>query len=275
MTVKHTQNRLHRHMINTVALEAQLEDTLAQLQSDVSGHPDVRALFHEFHQMVTSQREMLEERLLNVVANATEFETVTTTILTTDGEQSVDYPISTALQHIYTMFSQILMAYTTLQPLAQRFADSWVCGKENTADISKLHTQNYVRTLQRISQLIHDVVIWEMDQEGLSCTCTCPSCSIGICLCAISSRTVLSNAWLDAGSIANSKGVTVLPPRPASAASVAQLDAGEIIVAVDGHEIQKYSDLQTAIRSRTSGDHLEFVTQQETGEQRNVSLVIP
>ena len=114
-----------------------------------------------------------------------------------------------------------------------------------------------------------------MDLEGLECTCTCPSCSVGICLCAISSRARLENAWGDAGPIVIDKGITVLPPKAESPASIADLRVGDIIIAVEGHNLDKYGMIQDAIRSHKSGENIELLVQRQSGEQDVVLLRIP
>lgn len=275
MADQHAHNRLHRHMINTAALEGEIEQFLAQLSGEMSEHPQVDAIFKEFHQMAKTQRETLEARLRAVVNNLPDIAETTTTILFNEVSQESDYPLSAALQNLYTMFSRAIMAYTTLQPLTLRFRDSWAASEENTAIIVRQHTIHYAAALQKINQLIHDIVVWEMDQEGLECICTCPSCSLGVCLCALAGRTLLDQAWAEAGPILIDKAITVLPPRSASAASNAGLRGGDIIIAVDGHETSTVNEMQGAIRSHESGEHIELSIRRESGERFDVSVEIP
>ncbi|MFC1961063.1 PDZ domain-containing protein [Chloroflexota bacterium] len=275
MADQQTHSRLHRHMINTVALEAEIEQVLAQTLGEMSEHPQVETIFKEFYEMVKSQRKTLEARLRSVVSNMPDFGKITTTTPFSEVSQESDYPASEALQNLYAMFSRAIMTYTTLQPLTLRFRDSWVASEENTAIIVRQHTNNYAAALQKISQLIHDVVIWEMDQEGLECTCTCPSCSLGVCLCALSSRVLLGHAWSEAGPIVANKGITVLPPRSASAALNAALYGGDIIIAADGHEINTVNEMQDAIQAHKSGENIELHIQRESGELVEIAVEIP
>ncbi len=96
--------------------------------------------------------------------------------------------------------------------------------------LTRQHTQNYVQAIQQISRLLHDVVIWELDQEGLECQCICPSCGIGICLCAMAGRSFLSDTWVEAGPIADDEGVYVQLPKQNSAAAKAGLRRGNVII---------------------------------------------
>jgi hypothetical protein len=262
-------------MISTVALEARIEQGLAQWLEEVAEHPQVETLFKEFHDMVKSQRETLEARLRTVVSNVPDFDNSTTVAPISEAGPGSEYPVSAALQNLYTMFSRVIMAYTTLQPLTLRFRDSWVASEENTAIIVKEHTSNYAAALQKINQLIHDVVVWEMDQEGLECTCACASCSLGVCLCATASRTLLGHAWDEAGPIVVDKGITVLPPRSESAALKAGLRGGDIILAADGHELDKWADIFDPIQTHESGESIEFHVHRESGEVVDIAVEIP
>jgi hypothetical protein len=275
MAGQQTHNRLHRHMINTVALEIDIEQALAQLSEAVSGHAQAEALFEEFCQMVKSQHEALEARLRSIISDVPDFDRTTTTTALSEVSQESDYPVSTSLQHLYTLFSQAIMAYTTLQPLTLRFHDGWASGEENSARIVRQHTINYVTALQKINQLIHDVVVWEMDQEGLECQCTCPSCGLGVCLCAAASRHLLGHAWTEVGPIVIDKAITVVPPKSASTAAKAGLRGGDKIIAVDGHELDMYSEIQDVVSSHKSGEHIALQVQRTSGERVDIAVEIP
>ncbi|MFQ5944459.1 MAG: PDZ domain-containing protein, partial [Anaerolineales bacterium] len=120
---------------------------------------------------------------------------------------------------------------------------------------------------------LHDVVVWELDHEGLECQCICPSCGLGICLCAVSSRTILSDAWAEAGPIAVDEGVHVHPPRKGSAAANAGLRSGDVILTVDGQEIQTYSVLQTAVLKPDPGEQIQIGVRREPDELEDVGLI--
>jgi S1-C subfamily serine protease len=96
-----------------------------------------------------------------------------------------------------------------------------------------------------------------------------------VCLCALAGRTLLDQAWAEAGPILIDKAITVLPPRSASAASNAGLRGGDKIIAVDGHETSTVNEMQGAIRSHESGEHIELSIRRESGERFDVSVEIP
>jgi C-terminal processing protease CtpA/Prc len=139
----------------------------------------------------------------------------------------------------------------------------------------KLHTLNYSRAIQEIARILHDVVLWELDREDLECQCICPSCSIGVCLCAVSSRTALSDAWAEAGPFAVDKGIYIHPPRKGSAAASAGLQSGDVVVAVDGREVESYSILQTAVRERKQGQKIQLRVQRGSDEYLDLAVIPP
>jgi hypothetical protein len=241
-------------MAEMVALEAAIEQALAELIPEVSNHSEVSAVFKGFHAMTQGHLQALTARLQTVadvpIPDATGK-------YLPDGDGRVGYPVSTALQTIYVAFSRAVIGYSTLRTLARRFRDSWLIGDENTAALVKLHTVNYVAAIQQIGRLVHDVVVWELDDKGLECDCICPSCGLGICLCAVSSWEELSNAWAEAGRIAVEDGVYVHPPRKGSAAATAGLRSGDVILTFDGHEIQSYPVLQTAVLKPDPGEQIQ------------------
>jgi membrane-associated protease RseP (regulator of RpoE activity) len=137
------------------------------------------------------------------------------------------------------MLNQAVIGYSVLHPLATRFLDSPFFADEGTSyHLTRQHTQNYVQAIQQISRLLHDVVLWELDREGLECQCICPSCGVGICLCALAGRSFLSDAWIEAGPIADDEGVYVQPPKQNSAAANAGLRRGDVILAAGGQEFE-------------------------------------
>jgi hypothetical protein len=174
MTNTHTPNRLHKHMADVVALEAAIEQALDQLIVESSNHPEVSAMLREFHSMTKGQLYALDTRLQTLADNVPIPER--TAAIRPDGESDDGnpYPVSTALQTAYTLFSRAIIAYATIQVISIRFRDSWVVAEAGTtAHLARQHTQNYVKAIQQISRVLHDVVVWELDHEGLECRCVC------------------------------------------------------------------------------------------------------
>ena len=269
-------NRLLTQLAHMIALEAAIEQRLEELIPEVSDHAGVTALLTGFQALARTQRQALETRL-QTIADAVPLSKGTTVVLPVDRlSQEADYPISTALQIVYTIFNQAVIGYSALHPLATRFLDSLFIADEGTSyHLARQHTQNYVQAIQQISRLLHDVVIWELDQEGLECQCICPSCGVGICLCAMAGRSFLSDTWVEAGPIADDKGVYVQLPKQNSAAAKAGLRRRDIILAAGGQEIESYGDLQSAVRNAEPGEEIRLTVRRDSDVLEEVAIVRP
>lgn len=266
-----TPSRLHRHMARMVALEASIEKTLDQLSKQASDHPDVAALVRSFHEMSEAQRQTLEARLQAV---AGDIAIPDRSVAEFDGGGG-GYPVSSALRQASTALNQAIFGYAMLRTIALRFRDSPMIGEGNTGDIAEQHTENYIGAVHKINQMLHNVVLWEMDREGSACLCTCPCCGLGVCLCAVSARTTLSDSWAKVGPIADEAEVFLYPPRSGSAAANAGLHHGDVIVAVDGQELESYSTLQKAVGEHQSGEAIELRVRRGSGELEDITVVRP
>jgi PDZ domain len=276
MTQTQVPNRLHKQMADVVALEAAIAQALDQLIMESANHPEVTAMLREFHTMTKGQLYALDTRLQTLADNVPIPDR--TAAVCPDGESSDGntYPVSTALQTAYILFNRVLIEYAALQVLAIRFGDGWVVAEAGTAaHLARQHTQNYVHAMQQIARVLHDVVVWELDHEGLACQCICPSCSAGICLCAAASRVTLSHAWTDDGPIAVDAGVYVQLPRKGSAAANAGLRKGDVVVGVDGKDVKPISDLQTAIREHQSGEPVHLKVRRGPDELKDITIIRP
>jgi len=177
------------------------------------------------------------------------------------------HPVSSALGVVYTILQEAVIGYSTIQPIAFRAQDSWVVADEGTtAHLSRQHTQDYLGVAGQITAMIHDVVLWELDSDGLVCQCTCPSCSIGICVGAISSRSILDEAWIASHPPLAEHGVELKPPRPGSAAAAAGFLSGDVIIAMDGRKIDALPLRQRLIRDHKVDDAMEFTVRRKNGE---------
>ena len=264
-----TENRLHQHMAQLVAFETSIEKMLEQQSRAVSVYPEGTTLFDQFHQLAHTHRQALGARLNTVSDNFPVPHKA-------DQDFQIDsnYPMSTSLRHAYVSLNEAIIDYTTLRILALRSRDSPVTGEENTADLADQHIRDYVGAVRKISQLLHDVVVWELEREGHSCSCTCACCGLGVCICAVYNRETLSDAWVAAGTIAaDDLEVTVLPPRPGSNAVAAGLLSGDLIVGVDGQDIKSYGTLYEVVDGHNSGESIELRVRRESGELTDISVV--
>lgn len=275
MTMPST-NRLHTYLAAVVGLEAAIEQTLKQLLEENFHHPQVATLLSEFHTLTKEQLYALDVRLQTLADDVPIPDRGAAIHLDAECADSDHYPASTALQTVYCLYNRALIEYATLQVIAIRYRDSWAVAEDGTtAHLARQHTQDYARAIGQLSRVFHDVVVWEMEGEGSECQCVCPSCSLGVCLCPAASRTILSQALAGAGSLAVEAGIYVNLPRQGSAALEAGLLKGDVVVAVDGHEVQTYGDLQTAVRNHHTGEVIQFQVRRGAEGQQVITVIRP
>lgn len=276
MKVTQNVNRLQTQLAYMIALEVAIEQKLEELIPEVSDHAGATALLTSFQTLTRAQRQALETRHQDIADTADLSEEITVVFPTGGLSEETNNRASTALQTVYTIFNQALIGYSVLHPLATRFLDSPFIADEGTSyHLTRQHTQNYIQAIQQISRLLHDLVLWELDREGLECQCICPSCGVGICLCAMAGSSFLSQAWVEAGPIADDEGIYVQLPKQNSAATKAGLHSGDVILAVGGQEIESYDDLQSAVRNTESGEEIRLTVRRGSDELKEVAVVHP
>ena len=264
-------NRLHHHMAEMVTLEVRLADTLEQLSKRACDHPAVADLVRGFCETSKAHRHTLETRLTAIAGETTP----------PDADQAEpelgasDYPVSSALQQTSAILNRAIIGYAMLRSIALRFRDSSLIGEENTGDIAEQHTKNYVAAVHKMNQVLHNIVLWELDREGMSCQCTCPSCGLGICMCAQGPRRTLSDTWAELGPISDEAGVFVHSPRSGSAATEAGLCHGDVVVAADSQMLDSHFTLQGIVSGHQSGEAIELRVLRGAGEQEDIAVVQP
>ncbi len=231
-------NELQQRVTDMAILESQIQEALDQLLKQIQNNAEAAEAVKRFLTMVKDQREALQARLQNIGGSepgpTSSIAPFSMTATLPDKERT--RAVSKALHAISTTFNHAAFGYAMLHTVAHRFYDS--TGEGNTADMAEEHRRSYADASQAIYQLIPDIVIWEMGKEG-ECRCTCPPCSLGICLCW--------HAHVDSlmpVSPAEEGGILVRQPRANSAALQAGLRQGDVILAVDGQQVQTYRELQ-------------------------------
>jgi len=276
MTGTQNPDRLHSHLAHMIAIETSIEHRLDVLIPEVSAHHEVSALLTNFQVLSRTQRQALESRYQTLTGGVPASKGSTSVVSGDWLSYTADQPISTSLQDVYTLLNQAVFGYSVLHTLARRFLDSVMIAEDGTSQhLARQHTQSYIQAVQQISRMLHDVVIWELDQEGLECQCTCPSCGIGICLCALAGRSFLREAWVEAGPIADDEGVYVQLPKQDSATTKAGLRRGAVILAVGGQEIESWRDLQKAVWKSQPGKEIKLTVRLDDEVLKEVSLELP
>lgn len=270
-----TSSRLHGHMATMVAIEHAVEQQIEKFLNGVTYNSEVATLLKDLHELTSNQRQALAARLQAIAPNVPVPETPSMITPFEGLYDSARYPASAALVTLYTLFEQVVIGYSILMVLARRAADSSIRGTENTDDIVQEHMRDSAAAVQKIVRLLPGVLVAELEQEGQECQCSCPSCGLGICLCAVSTRRMLEMAWMDAGPIYTPEGILMVTPRSRSAAAQASLQKGDVVLAIDGKDIESIPMLQETIRNHKSGEEIYFQVQQKSGEQMEISAMCP
>ena len=259
--------RLRFALTQLMAVERRIQRTANDLYGYVSSHPAAEDLLGRIVEMACEHLDKLRERMQTTPNIDPDAGTGVNGASTMHSQFAELHPVSNALGVAYAAVQEAIIGYSTILPIATRARDSWVAADEGTTGhIVRRHTQDYVDVAGQITALIHDVVLWELDGDGLVCLCTCPSCSVGLCLCALAGRSVLAEAWVAARPPVAEHGVEVKPPRPGSAADAASFLPGDVIVAIDGEKVDSVQVLQRVIRDHDAGDLMEFIVRRKAGE---------
>jgi hypothetical protein len=263
-------NRLHEQLTDMIALEDYIEGFLTQQLSNLEENQAIAILLESFRDTASKQKHALINRF-DVISDGVTDSDIPTREISLTGRAIP----SSILQTVYTVLNEAIIGYTTLSIIAKRSRDSAIIGEGNTTDIVDQHTRNYVDAVRSISNLLHDVVIGELEHDGHCCECTCACCGIGLCICATYNRETLSNAWAEAGPFADEGEVLVLQPRSGSPAATAGLQQGDFIVAADGRELASYATLYEVADGHQPGETIELKVRRANGELADITVTIP
>ncbi len=269
MTTVERSVRLETALAELADIETAILDALRQFGDRVAIHPDVPALFADVERMALDHVDAIEVRyrsLTGLMLQLRGSESGSGTI--SEHELASFHPVSSSLRALYARLNEAVIAYSTLTLMAARFRDSWTAASEGTtAHIGRACTQEYMAAIGQITEIIYNVVRWELDGADLECQCTCPSCIIGICVGPAAMRNTFSEAWNAARPPMADTGIVVQPPRTGSAADEAGFRPGDVIVAVDGEKVDSVPALQKAVKGHLPHEWIEF------GVRRNGEVI--
>ena len=276
--IAHSQNtnRLQRHLADMISIESVIEKSIEEMLPGASTHAGVTTLLTGLQTLDRTRRAALEIRLQVINGAVPLLNEPSVALSGSESSEDASYPVSEALQTAYTLINQAVIGYAVLHPLATRFKDSIYIADEGTSyHLSREHTKNYIEAIQQVSCLLHDVILWELDQENLECQCVCPSCGAGICVCALAGRSFLRDTWVEAGPIADDEGVYIQPPRKDSAAAKVGLHKGDVILAANDQEIESYGELQSVVSDAEPGEEIRLTVKRNADVLDEIAIVRP
>ncbi len=249
------------YLLDAIALERHVEETLNQVLEHVEWYGDESATaLNQFLVMVRGHRQALETRLQNLPSAEP---------ASSHKENHADY---LALSQLYTSLGKAAFGYAFLHTVAHRFYDGPADG--TTADLAEKHLRDYAQAIGRINQVTSDFVVQGQSRSGDECRCQCPACAVGICLCAPHGTITVNKAWRDALPPEAQGNLWLRLPRRGSPADRAGLRARDVILAVDGQQIQTIADLQAAIRKHQPGDSIQLRVKRSSGEPQDIAVVL-
>jgi hypothetical protein len=217
---------LRRSLREIWSLEVGNARDLAALAPRFEESAQLSTLVSDVASLATTHAQTIERRLATLGAPH-ETSSLVARGAPIQGAPAPPGSLSRLLEYVYGRIHETVIRYAALQSVATRFGDSWIVASEGTAaHLARQHTQDYLAASGRVTQILHDVVLAELDRAGFPCQCTCPGCGAGICLCAVGGRTILGEAWASARPIPFEDGIEVQEPRPGSPAERAGLKRG-------------------------------------------------
>jgi class 3 adenylate cyclase len=276
--------KVRDQILAMVGVERQIVAALEKISVPLQGHAASSALLSRIRAMAEDHIEALRIRMMGIATRDSELTLATAPSATSPLEAGLPQSPTAALQVLYALLSQATFGYSVLHVVAHRQLDSsWAIEEGNTADLAEELLRDYARTLEVLDTMSSEVVVWELNKDGLECLCVCPSCGLGICLCWTHGTATTIDARrpvLAPGAPSPGVGLTVAPPRTDSVALLAGLDRGDAIVAIDDQPVGRDGDLaatikgfQKAISTHGAGDTIRLKVRNPSGDLRNVQLV--
>jgi hypothetical protein len=171
--------------------------------------------------------------------------------------------LSEVLRDLCLAFHRLALSYAMLHEVAARLYEP------RLREIAPEHLKAYVDASLSTARLLPEVVARQLARDGLHCACTCPMCGLGACGCVDWGTQTLIDAWRDAAPTESEPpGFVLQSPRPESELARAGVQSGDLILAVDGHQVHGRVEVQAALRKRTLGDEVRFLTQRGSESPR-------
>ncbi len=280
MEHERTEPWLQLYISEVMNLESRIADALTQFPGGNRGHSAIAMCFDRLRALGEQHRMTLESHRVLPARDAPVVVSSLTGLAEGHDLRHVASP-SGSVGSLYGLLNEAAWAYTALHAAAHRAYDTTAEG--NSHDLAEKHLRDYAGAIQGLARLASEVTVWELGELGRECRCQCPSCSLGLCLCSPHGALTAEEVWRETTPVSvaqGDRGLSVRKPRANSAAAKAGFLPGDMIVAVDGREIQDESDeslgiVQETIRKHQSGESVRVRLHRPGQAARETELTRP
>ena len=260
MTVDLRLQAICRTVAELVAFEGEMAGRLERVQQRSAGHPDALATIRRLRPMVQTHRDQLATYLKD--SGGAEPSGETTSPQSTSRAATA---LSEELRDLCLAFHHLALSYAMLYEVALRLYEP------RLREIAPEHLKAHAEAALSTARLLPGVVAWQLARDGLLCACICPMCSIGACGCVALGTETLTAAWRDAAPAESEPpGFVLQPPKPESELARAEVQGGELLLAVDGQQVRTTDEIQAALRKHALGDEARFLIQRSSESPREL-----
>lgn len=251
---------IRRSVAELVAFEDEVAGRLERAQQLSSGYPDALAAIQRLRPMVQTHRDQLAAYLKD--SGGVEPSGETASRQSTPREAAA---LSEVLRDLCLAFHHLALGYSMLYEVALRLYEP------HLREITPNHLKAHAKAALSTARLLPGVVAWQLAQDGLFCACICPMCGLGACGCVSLGTETLIDAWRDAAPTESEPlGFVLLPPKRGSELARAEVQGGELILAVDGQQVHGRQEVNDSLRKRTLGDEVRFLIQRGSESPREL-----
>lgn len=155
---------------------------------------------------------------------------------TITSQSASSHPLTASLEDMYGALSQVIVGYSMLGALANRFRDSRTVAKDGTTwHLTQRLLPEMVDASKHVGVMAHKALMWELECTHEDCRCDCAACGSGLCVCARTSMNAL-NKVLAGSPFFSEEGIYLYLPKAGSDAEGAGIKKGDVLVDVPGKE---------------------------------------
>lgn len=157
-------NTVQQYVGDMVALESHIEEAIDRQLDEAKDHPKAAEAVAQFHNTVKAHRDALKAHLQSL--GGSESSPIKSAVSSLFGVAAgvVDKlrteSVSKLLRDDYTAFNLAAIGYGMLHTTANAL------GQPSTGQLAQRHLRDYAQAVQKINQIMPDVVVWELRKDG-------------------------------------------------------------------------------------------------------------